>query len=229
VIVKLINTDGLAFIGPGSEWFWTAVSGIVLAVTFLAIYRQLRLQASSAAIETVNRMGNEWASERKTRYKIDALVALREATDPATVQSAAIGNLVDFWEDAGALVKAGHVERRLVYQSFNNVCRWWWAVLSPGVRGARNQTGDPSVGEHFEWLAKALAEMDKKAGVTVPLEAANPALTLERRIQSARHELRVAEELRAVIVRPMEPAPASDPPAQAHADRTPTSPLTDDA
>jgi hypothetical protein len=21
--VKLINTDGLAFIGPGSEWFWT--------------------------------------------------------------------------------------------------------------------------------------------------------------------------------------------------------------
>ena len=33
--MKLINTDGMAFIGPGSEWFWTAVSGIVLAVTFL--------------------------------------------------------------------------------------------------------------------------------------------------------------------------------------------------
>jgi hypothetical protein len=40
----LINTEGLAFIGPGSEWFWTAVSGIVLAGTFIAIYRQLRLQ-----------------------------------------------------------------------------------------------------------------------------------------------------------------------------------------
>src|SRR5437899_1325069 len=100
----------MAFIGPGSEWFWTAVSGVVLAVTFLAIYRQLRLQASSAAIETVNRMASEWASERKTRYKIDALVALRDATDPSSVQSAAIGNLVDFWEDVGALVKAGHVD-----------------------------------------------------------------------------------------------------------------------
>jgi hypothetical protein len=32
----LINTDGMAFIGPGSEWFWTAISGIVLAVTFIA-------------------------------------------------------------------------------------------------------------------------------------------------------------------------------------------------
>lgn len=42
--MKLINTDGMAFIRPGSEWFWTALSGIVLAVTFPATYRQLRLQ-----------------------------------------------------------------------------------------------------------------------------------------------------------------------------------------
>jgi hypothetical protein len=34
--VKLINTDGMSFIGPGSEWFWTALSGLVLAVTFSA-------------------------------------------------------------------------------------------------------------------------------------------------------------------------------------------------
>ena len=42
--MKLINTDGMSFIGPGSEWFWTAVSGLVLAITFIAIYRQLRTQ-----------------------------------------------------------------------------------------------------------------------------------------------------------------------------------------
>ena len=42
--MKVFNTDGLALIGPGSEWFWTAVSGLVLAITFIAIYRQLRLQ-----------------------------------------------------------------------------------------------------------------------------------------------------------------------------------------
>lgn len=28
--MKLINTDGMALIGPGSEWFWTAVSWIIL-------------------------------------------------------------------------------------------------------------------------------------------------------------------------------------------------------
>jgi hypothetical protein len=42
--VKFLNTNGMAFVGPGSEWFWTAVSGLVLAGTFIAIYRQLRLQ-----------------------------------------------------------------------------------------------------------------------------------------------------------------------------------------
>jgi hypothetical protein len=52
VVVKLINTDGMALIGPGSEWFWTAVTGVVLAVTFLAIYRQLRAQQMQAADNT---------------------------------------------------------------------------------------------------------------------------------------------------------------------------------
>jgi hypothetical protein len=42
--VKLINTDGMAFFGPGSEWFWTALQFTALAITFIAIYRQLRTQ-----------------------------------------------------------------------------------------------------------------------------------------------------------------------------------------
>lgn len=42
--MELINTDGMAFIGPGSEWFWTALQFAALAITFFAIYRQLRAQ-----------------------------------------------------------------------------------------------------------------------------------------------------------------------------------------
>jgi hypothetical protein len=46
--VQLINTDGMAFIGPGSEWFWTALTGLVLAITFLGISRQLSIARSAA-------------------------------------------------------------------------------------------------------------------------------------------------------------------------------------
>ena len=51
--MKLINLDDLVILGPGSEWLWTMISGIVLAVTFIAIYRQLRVQRDAAAIEQV--------------------------------------------------------------------------------------------------------------------------------------------------------------------------------
>lgn len=42
--MQLINTDGMAFIGPGSEWFWTALQFTALAITLFALYRQLRAQ-----------------------------------------------------------------------------------------------------------------------------------------------------------------------------------------
>jgi hypothetical protein len=42
---------------------------VIVAGTLIGLYRQLRLQAAAAAIEQVNRMAIEWASERRTRYK----------------------------------------------------------------------------------------------------------------------------------------------------------------
>jgi hypothetical protein len=42
--VNLFNTDGVAIFGPGSEWFWTMLQFTALAITFYAIYRQLRTQ-----------------------------------------------------------------------------------------------------------------------------------------------------------------------------------------
>jgi hypothetical protein len=82
--VKLINTDGLALIGPGSEWFWTAISGLVLAVTFLAIYRQLRLQSSAGAIEQATALARGWNSELLHRSRLAVLLALRDGVDQPT-------------------------------------------------------------------------------------------------------------------------------------------------
>ena len=42
--MTVINTEGLALFGPGSEWFWTALQFTALAITFYAIYRQLQAQ-----------------------------------------------------------------------------------------------------------------------------------------------------------------------------------------
>ena len=76
--MTLINTEGMALIGPGSEWFWTALSGVVLALTFLAIYRQLRLQRSANAFEQLNGLVDAWESERMLRQRLTAYLALRD-------------------------------------------------------------------------------------------------------------------------------------------------------
>ena len=42
--MKLINTHGMAFLGPGSEWLWTMFQFMALTITFVAVFRQLRGQ-----------------------------------------------------------------------------------------------------------------------------------------------------------------------------------------
>jgi hypothetical protein len=148
---------------------------------------------------------DEFNSERVTRYKLDILVALREGVNPGYLPSAAnsVGN---FLEGVAALVRAGHIDRDLVYESLGNTYRWWWAALAPYARRARIEAGDLGIYEHFEWLTGVMAEMDRKAGVSALYDEAFLASTIDERIQRARDVIRVAEELRAVIVRPMSPA-----------------------
>lgn len=48
--MTFINTKGMAFIGPASEWFWAALQFTALAITFIAIYRQLQTARSVRAV-----------------------------------------------------------------------------------------------------------------------------------------------------------------------------------
>lgn len=123
--MKLINTDGMAFIGPGSEWFWTAISGLVLAITFVAIFRQLRLQRGAGAIEQMASLQRDWDGERMARSRLTVMLALQENAD-LTDFPVAWGVVGDFWEAIGYLVRAGHVDRHLVNEYFFNNIRLWW-------------------------------------------------------------------------------------------------------
>jgi hypothetical protein len=220
--VTLINTNGMTFIGPGSEWFWTAVSGLVLAVTFFLIYRQLSIARSANAFEQLNRITNEFDSERMTRHTLEIYLALQQGVNPENIPEGAASVIADFWEGVGALVRGGHVDRRLVHDSSGSRCRWWWAALAPNTRRFRIETGESRSGEHFEWLAGVMAEMDREAGVGPQYDEAYLLVTLDRRIQKARDQIRLMDELRAVIVRPMPPAVPPAPPPAAQRKRRPS-------
>jgi hypothetical protein len=198
--VQLINTEGMAFIGPGSEWFWTALSGIVLAVTFLAIYRQLRLQRSQAAVEQSNDIMQEWSSERLARAKFAILVALESGAEPSALPNRSVSTVGFFWQRVGYLVRRGHVDRQLVYRHLGDQVQAWWALLFPDVSG--EAASNDATGWHdFAWLAGSLAAQDAKAGVDREIDPDSLGAALPAMIAHFRDAIEVEEALRTVTVR----------------------------
>lgn len=199
--MKLINTDGLAIIGPGSEWFWTAVSGLVLAITFFAIYRQLRLQRDAAATEQVNGLITEWSSERMARAKLAVLIALQAGTGPLDLPDRALSHVGFFWQRVGYLAQRGHMDRRLVYEHLGSQIQDWWFWLRPRVLAEREDDHDPGLWQGFEWLAEDAAARDAQRGVRKRDDAERLAKGLPFLIEHFRQAIELEEALRSVQVR----------------------------
>ena len=197
--MKFINTDGMAFIGPGSEWFWTAVSGIILVVTFIAIYRQLRLQSNASAIEELEAFDRESNSERANRYSLAILVALRDGTDPADLPEAAYGYALDTWERFALLYRTGRRSAKLLAQRNTLAPQGWWMMLAPRIRKGRDRFGDASIGENLEWLAGVMAETDRRAGVQA-LTPATVSSLIDGWIAETTEKIRIEQALRTVIL-----------------------------
>lgn len=147
--MKIINTDELVLFGPGSDWLWFMLQFFALTVTFFAIYRQLRLQASQGAIEQLTAFENEWTSERMIRWKLEVLVALRDGADPDALPPE-WARIAGFWERVGALVRAGHVDRVLLWNGSGTAAITWWATLADTINEARNEGGGRTAMENFE-------------------------------------------------------------------------------
>ena len=207
--MKLFSGDELVVFGPGSEWFWAALTGIVTAVTLLAIFRQLRLQASQAAIKQVSAFDREWLSERFVTYRLEVFLAIKGGASPLEYPMPATFRLANFWESIGALVRMGHLDRRLLRESSGPFCEEAWVYLAPVVEAERAKTKDPTVWMHFEWLAGVMAEMHlaSAAGAT-PIDLADFMSALDRYIASSRRSLAIEQSLRSVTIAPS-PAPAS--------------------
>ncbi len=205
--MNLINTDGMAIIGPGSEWFWTAFSGIVLAVTFLAIYRQLRLQADQAAIEQLDKRTREYGSERMVRCKLEVLTALRDGVDRAHLPGAFAEPMAIHWEDMGTAVRGKHLSAEAVWKSHSNQVQFAWGLLSPTLLRWRGPEDGENIFEDFEWLAATMATMDRRAGVNWAY-AEPPTDEMQSLIVKFQAQVRMQEALRAVVIAPPVAAPA---------------------
>jgi hypothetical protein len=192
--VKLINLDELVFLGPGSEWLWTAVSSLILGVTFIAIYRQLRVQRSAGAIEQLEAFTREWESERMVRHRLAIAIAVR---DGKAIPSGSSKSVINFWEDLGTLVRNRHLDAKLYWNAVSNFCQVSWWTLEPHIQEMRS-THDPLVGEDFEWLSAKMTDMDRASGSSTVYDRARSARLCLTEIPTLEEQIRVEEALRSV-------------------------------
>jgi hypothetical protein len=162
--MPLVNTDGLVLIGPGSEWFWTAVSGLILAATFVAIYRQLRMQRAANAVEQIEEWSREAEKEEFHRAALEILFFLRDGGDPARVPDAAARAIGTLWERFGLMCRIGSRDPKVLWLLESDAAQGWWQMLEPRTRRRRAETGDATINESLEWLAGLMAKMDRRAG-----------------------------------------------------------------
>ena len=207
----------MSFIGPGSEWFWTAASGIVLAVTFLAIYRQLRLQASQAAVEQTEAVMREFFSERLLGHQLALLLALKAGVDPAYLPDGSAAAIYNYWSKLGQLAKARHVDLKNI-GGMAGIGQAWWATLEPYGRRYTAMLGPSAPMSDFGWLAAKYAEIAQRAGVTTTYDDAYLRDSLDRRLAIVRDMLRVEQSLRTVIVASPEAVPDALPASPAVAE-----------
>jgi hypothetical protein len=198
--VNILSGEPIVLLGPGSEWFWSMAQFVIVAVTFLAIYYQLRLQRHAAAIEQIRAISREWTQELMTRAKLDVLTLIRDGADPATTMTAG-GDIADFWEDLAYLARAGSINRKLIYDSLGPAVRIWWGILAPSAQVAREQANDRGIWIDFEWLAGVFAGFDRKAGEPAMYDASYIAQRLPVMIDGNRTAIRRFDELRAVSIR----------------------------
>ena len=135
----------MAFIGPGSEWFWTAFSGSSSRSRSSSSDRQFRLQSDAAATEQVNDFLSEWSSERMARAKLTVLLALEAGTDPLDLPDRALSH-VGFFGNGWGPGQRGHMDRRIVYEHLGSQIQDWWTWLSPRVLAEREAATIPGCG-----------------------------------------------------------------------------------
>ena len=72
----MVEGAGLVLIGPGSEWVWGIVSNVVLIVTLVALYIQVRAQRAATVFEQFNTIAAQWDTKEFRFTRLQALLDL---------------------------------------------------------------------------------------------------------------------------------------------------------
>jgi hypothetical protein len=166
VVVKFVNWEDSALFGPGSEWFWSMASFVVVVVSLGGIYRQLRAQGSANAVQRIESLQGKYDSERMAYARLALALDLKyEEGSGRTFEKGR--PLLDFFANVDDLYGAGYLSVEEIASSWGRSIQIWTALLAPTVEHQRELEGVPDLYDTSR-LSSALVALEAKRG-TPPL------------------------------------------------------------
>jgi uncharacterized protein DUF4760 len=190
-----MSSEPIVFWGPGSEWFWIMAQFVVVAITLLGIYYQFRLQRAANAFEHLNRISAQWDSEPMLRARLQVARAIVAGDEAPEGGLSLIGN---YWEAVATLVREGHVNERVVADSFGGAGAMWWTAIAGTTRNLRKDRDDPTIFGNFEWLAARFSADGAKAGAAAAYDRAALARIYAAAIPGLLDRIQIAEQSRMI-------------------------------
>lgn len=160
--MTIVNTDGLALVGPGSEALWLMGQFAVLAITGIFVFRQLRAQRSAHRVQTLAQLTDEWESERMVRHRLAAAMHLAEGRPGFAPALFTVGT---FFERIGQLAEHGDVRPEDLWAGWSWSTQLWWQRYEAQIREAR--AANPGLWRAWEALSARMAELDRRRGTVV--------------------------------------------------------------
>lgn len=170
--MQVVNLNGMALFGPGSEWLWAMLQMIILLGSGIAIFRQLRAQGSANALGIQASLLAQWTSSELSLMRLEALIHIEEGRQGPPPTYYDVGN---FFAYIASLWTHHHVSERELWENWSARSQLWWELGKPflGQTRARNQ----GIYGEFEAFARVMHELDRKNGVP----NFDPALLVEQR------------------------------------------------
>lgn len=201
--MTVVNTDGMAVLGPGSEWLWTMAQFVALSVTGIAIFRQLRAQAWANQLKLFQQFSNDFNDERMIRTKLAALIDLSRGARTLTPSIEVVGQ---FFDNIAEGRYHGHMHPRYAWEEYGLVAQRYWSVFEPILPDLRR--ADPNVWRSWErWLIE-VRERDQRAGKTVEFSPQRAAAWIPETIGYYIERLRIEEEMKSGVI-PTWPLPGA--------------------
>lgn len=212
--MTIVNVNGMAILGPGSEWLWTMAQFVALTVTGIAIFRQLRAQAWANQLKLFQQFSADFNDERMIRTKLNALIDLSRGARNLTPSIEVVGQ---FFDNIGEGRYHGHMHPRYAWEEYGLVAQRYWSAFEAILPDLRRV--DPNLWAGWErWLGEVRAR-DRQAGKTVDFSPERAAAWIPETIAYYIERLRIEAEMKSGVVptwplpKPVADAPADTPTA----------------